>query len=101
MARVKVRTSSKSIALPTPRSSISTAWFVNGFQIAPATLYSAVELAYYLKIKPRTLEVWRRTGLHPELRPRRIGHRIRYLGKDILKFVEASASPAPKPIRRS
>jgi hypothetical protein len=68
--------------------------------INPQSLYSAVELAAYLGIKPRTLEVWRRTGEHPELRYRRVGRRIRYLGRDILKFLNDSASPQPKRRRR-
>lgn len=64
------------------------------------SLYSAVELAAYLGIQPRTLEVWRRIGQHAELRPRRIGRRIRYLGKDILRFLDDSAAPPPKRRRR-
>ena len=68
--------------------------------ILPASLYSAPELAAYLRIKPRTLEVWRRTGQHPELRWRRVGRRVRYLGADILKFLNDGASPPPKTKRR-
>lgn len=68
--------------------------------IHSTSLYSAVELAAYLGIQARTLEVWRRTVQHPELRPRRIGRRIRYLGKDILHFLNGSVAPSPKPRRR-
>lgn len=68
--------------------------------INPTSLYSAVELAAYLGIQARTLEVWRRTGQHPELRYRRVGRRIRYLGQDILNFINDDVSPQPKRKRR-
>jgi helix-turn-helix protein len=68
--------------------------------IVPTCLYSAVELAAFLGIKPRTLEVWRRTGQHAELKWKRVGRRVRYLGADILHFLDDSTSPRPKAKRR-
>jgi hypothetical protein len=65
-------------------------------RIIPTALYSSTELASYLGIDPRTLEVWRRVGRHPELRWRRVGRRIRYLGTDILDFLNDGVSPRPK-----
>jgi hypothetical protein len=64
--------------------------------ILPSALYSSEELARYLGIDPRTLETWRRRGTHPELRYRRVGRRVRYLGSDILNFLNDSVGPRPK-----
>lgn len=64
--------------------------------IIPTALYSSVELASYLGIDPRTLETWRRRRTHPELCYRRVGRRVRYLGADILNFLNNSVSPRPK-----
>jgi hypothetical protein len=65
-------------------------------RIVPTALYSGKELASYLGIDSRTLETWRRLDLHPELRWRRVGRRIRYLGRDILHFLNDGVSPRPK-----
>jgi hypothetical protein len=64
--------------------------------IVPTALYSSEQLASYLGIQPRTLETWRRRRCHPELRWRRVGRRIRYLGSDILNFLNEGASPRSK-----
>jgi hypothetical protein len=61
--------------------------------IIPTKLYSTVELANYLRVHRRTLEGWRRLQTHPELKWRRVGRRIRYLGGDILRFLDDGASP--------
>jgi hypothetical protein len=57
--------------------------------VVPSALYSSAEVASYFGIKTQTLEGWRRKGLHPELRFRRVGRRIRYLGADVLAFLDA------------
>jgi hypothetical protein len=64
--------------------------------IVPTALYSTVQLASYLQVQPRTLETWRRRKTHPELRYRRVGRRVRYLGQDILNFINDDVSPQPK-----
>ncbi len=70
------------------------------FSIISTALYTSEQLASYLGIQPRTLETWRRRRCHPELRYRRVGRRIRYLGSDILHFLADGASPRPKAKRR-
>jgi Helix-turn-helix domain len=61
-------------------------------RIISSALYSSEELASYLGIQPRTLETWRRLGRHPELRYRRVGRRIRYLGQDVLNFLNSDTT---------
>jgi len=69
-------------------------------RIVPTQLYSTVALAGFLSIRPQTLEVWRRLGTHPALRWRRVGRRIRYLGQDILDFLDEDVSPRTEPKRK-
>jgi hypothetical protein len=65
-------------------------------RINPSKLYLTSELAAKLRLHRRTLETWRRLNVHPELKWRRVGRHVRYLGADVLKFLDDSAVPPPK-----
>jgi hypothetical protein len=56
--------------------------------IDASTVYTSAEAARLLKLQPRTLVAWRYRRSHPELRWRKCGRSIRYLGSDLLKFLE-------------
>jgi len=59
--------------------------------IEAGTLYTPEELARFFKLKggTETLQIWRTTGRYPLLRFRKIGGLVRYLGADILAFLDA------------
>jgi hypothetical protein len=56
--------------------------------INPGSIYASTEVARLLKLAPRTLAAWRYRKSHPELKWRKYGRSVRYLGSDILKFIE-------------
>ena len=70
-------------------------------EVLPHVFYTTCQCAAILGIKPGTLEAWRSTGRGPKLRFRRIGSRaIRYLGRDVLAFLNDDSSRPQKRRRR-
>ena len=66
-------------------------------RINPKQNYLTNELAVLLGVSMRTVESWRRCGIHPELKWHRDGRRIVYVGADVLRFL---ANGKPKRKRR-
>lgn len=58
-------------------------------EIIATANYTSRETAFYLRLKPQTLEAWRCLDRYPGLKPTKIGGRIRYKGADILAFEES------------
>ena len=54
--------------------------------IQEETLLTVTELASWLRLKPKTVYAWAATGKLPCVR---IGNRIRFLKRDILRWIEA------------
>jgi Helix-turn-helix domain len=68
----------------------------------PGVAYTTPEAAVFLRLRKNTLENWRMTGGHPELRFYRLGRRVVYLGEDILAFLNAAPKlRKPKSARRA
>lgn len=66
--------------------------------IDPGVWYTEKEAAYFLRLRsPKTLTIWRCKGRHAELVWSKKTGRILYLGADILKFLQGTASP-PAPV---
>lgn len=51
--------------------------------------YTLPELAEKLGKKPQTLRMWKCKGLHPELKPVKIGGSILYSSKNLINFLQA------------
>ena len=56
--------------------------------------YTPVETAGFLKVEEDTLAVWRATGRYPGLKWKKAFGRIRYMGQDILAFLNGPHTPA-------
>ncbi len=62
--------------------------------LVSGTLYTPDEVATYLKVNVKTLEVWRATGRYPNLKFKKVGASVRYRGEDVLAFVDGDHVPA-------
>lgn len=78
--------------------------------VVAGLLYTPEEVAAYLKLNPKTLEVWRATGRYPALKSTKVGGAVRYRGEDILAFVNSEhqkaqpyvpKNPRPKLVKRT
>lgn len=56
--------------------------------VRPGVAYTSAETARFMKVAPDTLPVWRATGRYPNLRYKKAGRRVLYMGEDILKFLD-------------
>jgi uncharacterized protein YjcR len=51
--------------------------------------YDTNELAEKLGIKPQTLRMWKSSGAHPELKPKKIGGKVYYSSKNLVNVLQA------------
>ena len=69
--------------------------------LVSGTLYTPDEVATYLKVNVKTLEVWRATGRYPNLKFKKVGASVRYRGEDVLAFVDGDQCRSPYVPKRS
>jgi len=62
--------------------------------VVAGVLYTPEETATFLKLNPKTLEVWRATERYPGRRSTKVGGAVRYWGEDILAFVNGEHQKA-------
>lgn len=53
------------------------------------TWYDTKELAEKLGIKPQTLRMWKSTGAHPELKPKKLGGKVYYSSANLIQVFQS------------
>ena len=53
------------------------------------TWYDTKELAEKLGIKPQTLRMWKSTGAHPELKPKKLGGKVYYSSANLTQVFQS------------
>lgn len=51
--------------------------------------YDTNELAEKLGIKPQTLRMWKSSGAHPELKPKKIGGKVYYSSENLIQVFQS------------